>query len=491
MKVPLVKGLHRRTAAQVASVAAVSVVAVAAAAVFQPLAAGAAPAASHQTRNVVGSAGSSGLVLRLFGTTITGGFSDSAINADGSAASEASALLTPGLTSQARAAAGQVVSTGNRCATPALPGELASLLSINIACSSSSASSKDGYTEASSNAEVANISINLVKMLTSFKLPAIPGLPALPGAGSGSGAGLPSIPGLPSLNSVPVVGSLLGGVAGATTGKSAAKGSAAKGGGSSNPLSPLTSALESIFGPLPKLPGGISLSALINMITNSKASQLLDIQLGPASSSVVSHDGAGVAMSNASGAVISLLPGAGLDGAPLLKIVVGQASVKSVVGGALGHSYSVDNPALVSIQLSSILGTKVINLAPGQSDTLLAGTPLASTIAAGYGATATAPDGTESSKAAGVSLDLLEGAANGIDLNLATPTASVSPAASAPTKGGHPTTPPVTPVTVPGATTPHTGLAWAGATPYLVGTGLLGLMLFAAPRLRRLARIVR
>lgn len=487
MKVPLgKKGQRRRVAGKVASASAVVVVAVAAAAVFRPVPASASASSSHQTRGINASAGSQGLVLKLFGTTITGGFSNSAVNSGNAAASQAEAVLTPGLTavSEARAFEGQRHASLNHCGSPAIPSELASLLSISIACSSASASSINGWTSASSQAQVANISINLIKMLTSFKLPAIPGVPGLGSLGGSSKSGLPSLPGLPSLGSVPVVGSLLGG----SSSKSKSKGG---GSASSSPLSPVLSALEGVFGKLPKLPGGISLSSLINMITNSKASQLLDISLGPAESSVTSHDGAGVAQSSAQGAVISLLPGAGLDGAPLLKIVVGAATVKSVVGGAAGRSYSLDNPALVTIQISSILGSKTISLAPGQSETLLAGTPLASTIAAGYGTTATAPNGTESSRANGVTLDLLQGADQGVDLQLATPSASATPnVVAVPPRKGKPVPTPVPPTTpgqiaVPGATTPHTGLAWAGATPYLVGTGLLGLALFTLPRLRR------
>jgi hypothetical protein len=504
------RGTGASWAAKAAACGAVAITAAAASASFLPLAASAAPAKSHPVVTTVkgfsGIASTRSLVLDLFGTTITGGFSSAGINDGVAAASEAEGLLTPGLTSVSRANALQGEHTGantSHCASPSVPSQVAALLSISAACSqASSYSTKSGDAGASGSASVLTISVNLLGLLLHNQIPGLPGLGSIPGLGSlGKGAGLGSLPGLgslgkglPSLPKLPGLGSV-GGL-GSLTGGAKSKG----GSSGSSPLSPILSALQSVFGPLPKIPvAGISLSALINEITHSQATQLLKVVLGASQSSTSTSDGMGSAASSGGAVEIELLPGAGQGGRPLLDVEVGAASVKSVIGST-GHSYAVDNPSLISITLSSPLGTKVINLAPGQSQTLLAGTPLASTIAAGYGTTATAPDGTESSGAQAVTLDLLQGVQGGIGVTLASPDASATPPATSAHTSPVPTkTPPThtapTPsqgaTPVPSATSPHTGLVWAGAMPYLLGAGLFGMALLALPKTRRLARLLR
>jgi hypothetical protein len=407
--------------------AAAAVTATAASATFLPLAGAASTKSTgHKGGSVTvqgfsGIASSRALVLTLFGQTITGGFSSAGINDGVAAASEAEGLLTPGLVSASRANALQGQHTGSNvqhCATPSVPGQLAALISISISCSQSqSSSTKVGTASATSSSSVLTLSVNLLGLLLHNQSPGLGSLGSIGNLGGGLG-NLGSLGNLGKGLGLGSLGSLGKNLGSLGTGKLPIKlpklpalpialpGQSALGGlgsgsgvGSGNPLSPLLSALQSVFGPLPKIPvDGLSLSTLINEITHSHATQVLRVVLGGSQSAIYTDHGTGVAKSGGGAAEVDLLPGAGLDGAPLLKIAVGEAHVTSVIGAG-GHSFAVDNPSLVSITISSPLGSKVINIAPGQSQTLLAGTPLATTIAAGFGTTATDPNGTEHSTA--------------------------------------------------------------------------------------------
>jgi hypothetical protein len=500
------RGRGTSLAGMSAAVAAVAITSAAAIISFSPFgtAAGAATtraAVRHRhsvTRGFDGTATTRADTLTVFGAAVAGGAAAAVVEDGVAAASEAEALLTPGASSTSKANATQGMRAGahgQRCAAPAVPAQLASVVTTSVACSSAfSYSTRSGMAGATSQASAVTINVNLLGLLTQH-LPGLPGLPvSVPGVGKKPK--LPTLPVAPVVRghkAVPGVAKVGG--AGSTLPVAGGAAGGGNPGPSSQQLPPELAALQQVFGKLPKLPvGGLSLSDLLNEITGAKASQAVRIVLGAANTSALTNNGIGTTEAVAGGAEIDLLPGAGLGGAPLLKVLVGPARVTSVIAAG-GHSYAADTPAAVSVAVSSPAGSKVVNLAPGQSETLLAGTPLASTISAGYGTTSTSPDGTENATAQSVTVDLLQGVKGGVDLTLGTTDSAATPprtavtttvTAGAQTPAGMPAA-----SGVPGATSTHTGLAWAGATPYLLGTFLLGMLLLALPRSRRLVLALR
>ncbi|MDA8341082.1 MAG: hypothetical protein M0007_02490, partial [Actinomycetota bacterium] len=177
-------------------------------------------------------------------------------------------------------------------------------------------------------------------------------------------------------------------------------------------------------------------------------------------------------------------------------VTVGKATATSSLDrGTAAGTASVD-PGLVSITFgTAATGVHTVTIAPGQSQTFLAGTPLASTISVGSGSV-TQGTGAATAVAHGVTLDLLQGVDGGITVDLATAGTSVSGAAPA-APAALPFTPGTTtpspapapaPAQIVGATSVHTGEPWGGAAP-IVGVALAsGLALVYR---RRMVRIVR
>ncbi|MDQ4071148.1 MAG: hypothetical protein M3203_17005, partial [Actinomycetota bacterium] len=130
-----------------------------------------------------------------------------------------------------------------------------------------------------------------------------------------------------------------------------------------------------------------------------------------------------VATANAAGAQIDLLPGLTVGGAPLLSIIVGSARSTSVFERATARSTPAFDAAVARVRLGlPLLGGSVteIPVQLNQPLTLLAGTPLESTISLGAGRTVTDPNtGAVASYADGVSIQLLKGVNGGIGLELA------------------------------------------------------------------------
>jgi hypothetical protein len=254
--------------------------------------------------------------------------------------------------------------------------------------------------------------------------------------------------------------------------------------------SPLYTALQGVLGTLPTLPvGGLSLGSLLTTLGVSAASTtgLVSVNAGSSTSSVTTTATAETATSTDSGATINLLPGAGANGGPLVSITVGQASSTATLDRGTANGTATANPALVSVTVNTPLAPPVNEtVAVGATDTLLAGTPLASTIAVSSGTTTQAA-GSASATSHGVTLDLLTGVPGGpVTIDLATGTASVggvAPAAVVPA-----TTPPApaavvtpapapapAPAVVPGVTIVHTGEPWAGSLPLVFAALALAL----------------
>ncbi|HEX8771078.1 MAG TPA: hypothetical protein VF711_09965, partial [Acidimicrobiales bacterium] len=152
-----------------------------------------------------------------------------------------------------------------------------------------------------------------------------------------------------------------------------------------------------------------------------RATGLLSVRVGPSASAVTTNAGAVTAQSAAEGAEIDVLPGLALSGAPLITIIVGKANTVSTYDRGTGTSTPTFSPAIVDVKLGlPILGDITeIPVALGAPLTLLAGTPLESTISLGGGRTVNNADGTVGAVADGVSLQLLKGISGGIGVELA------------------------------------------------------------------------
>jgi hypothetical protein len=282
--------------------------------------------------------------------------------------------------------------------------------------------------------------------------------------------------------------------------------------------SPLAGALGQLFGSLPPLPsGGSPLGAVLGTVAQASSAQLaylVKVTVGSSSSSVNATPSAATADTQDTGVTVSLLGGIGASGGPLATVVIGSASTTSTLDRAAGTVKTSDTPAVVTVDVTPPVGAPAhLQIAPGASQTILAGTPLETTIAAGDGTAAATPgSGAGSASAEGVEVDALTsvgatdsaGTNGGVGVKVAgsSTSANVVAAAVTPTTAPPPAPAPAqTPTahtaaaTVPGVTTVHTGEYWAGPLPIALGAlaVLASLLLLRRPRgggrhLWRLAR---
>jgi len=265
-----------------------------------------------------------------------------------------------------------------------------------------------------------------------------------------------------------------------------------------DPGSTVASGLQSVLGALPSLPtGGTSLATVLQEVAkaaNAQLTSLVTANLGSSTSTVTATASTATATTQDSGSQLSLLDGLGAGGGPLLTVTVGPSSATTALDRSTGQVTASDSPAAVSATVDPPVGsTQTVSIAPGQSQTFLAGTPLETTVAVGSGS-ATPGSGKGSASATGISIDALPSAGagatgtdGGLKIVLGAATTSVTGAVPAVTAAATPTTAPPAPVTatVPGATTVHTGEFWSGTLPVvLFGLSLLvGLGLVARRRL--------
>lgn len=142
---------------------------------------------------------------------------------------------------------------------------------------------------------------------------------------------------------------------------------------------------------------------------------LATVHVGDTISSVTTEAGKVTALATAKGGEVDVLPGLTAIGAPLLSIVLGSAAATSTFDRSTGQAAAAFDPSLLTVQLLGI----TVPVGLGAPVTLLAGTPLESTISIGAGRTISNPDGTVGAVADGVSLQLLKGITGGITLELA------------------------------------------------------------------------
>jgi hypothetical protein len=338
-----------------------------------------------RAESFIATAAARGLDLNLFGTHVTIGQSSAVVSTPSSAkASGAGVALVSGTVSSSEVTQPDQTQAPAKSCVLNLP--VASLLSLNLACGESRVDTHNASPTAFANGSVASADVTGLTVLQ----PVLDLLQSL-------------------LNALlPVVDQTVGTVV--------------------NALGPT---LGNILGPLA---GNLGLgststvapvSSLVNNLLDGvkKATGLLSIKLGDSTAQAVTTAGAVTATANAAGAQIDLLPGLALGGAPLLSVIVGQAKSVSTFDRGTAKSTPTFDAAVARVRLGlPLLGAGItdIPIQLNQPLTLLAGTPLESTITLGGGRTTTDPTtGSVASYADGVSIQLLKGLNGGIGLELA------------------------------------------------------------------------
>src|SRR4051794_21305638 len=220
---------------------------------------------------------------------------------------------------------------------------------------------------------------------------------------------------------------------------------------------PLQQALNPIIGQLPQ---GTTVQDLITSVLKT---QTLSTTVGEANSSVVTDAGTVTSTASSAGAVIKLLPTPSINGAPstdpVATIRIGSAKATAIYNRSAGTSSATQDPAIVSIAFNPTLGLPPVSVAVNSPVTILAGTPLETTINVAGGTSKTNPDGSATATADGVSVQALKGLpGGGITLQLAHAEAAVNGTKAVVTPPA-----PATPVAV----TPRGELPRTGGTPRL------------------------
>jgi hypothetical protein len=341
------------------------------------------PAGAQQTETIVtapeafvASASARGLAISLLNNPITVGVSGALIDSSPKAQGQgAGVLLSPGTVANAL-----VTTSGGSQTPPAaclLNLPLLGLLTVLTACGQAQATIPNGLPQAGGAGSVAAIDIG-GSLLTPL---------------------------------IDQVGALVGQTVGAV-------------------ITPLTTLLGGLLNPL---------LGSLNLDLNSTVQQLLDglkratgllsIRLGSSTAQATTTAAKVNATAIAQGGTIEVLPGLSALGAPLATIVVGDAKasvdVTRPAANQGGQAAAVATPsfdaALVRVKLGiPLLGNITdIPISLGAPLTLLAGTPLESTISIGGGSTADGPNGTKVAVADGVSVQLLKGLSGGVAIQLA------------------------------------------------------------------------
>jgi hypothetical protein len=379
------------------------------------------------------------LSISAFGTTLTGGDSTIAADTTPNADAVGSGQLLPSVSGSQHATAtapGQNQNLPQTCASPAIPPPLSTYLSAGLGCGSAQAAiDGNGLPSAGSAGSVAQLT-----------------------AGAGS-----------ALTQIITAGS------------------------------PVFIALQGVLGTLPTPPaGGISLGDLLTQLglTVAQTTGLATISAGTSTGSVSTTATSATATNTSSGGTIAILPGAGGSGLPAASITLGAATTTATLDRTGGAGTATASPSVVTVTINDpVTGSNTITLAPGQSQTLLAGTPLASTISVGSSNTTQGP-GSATATAQGVVLSLLTGLpGGGITIDLASSNASVTgaalaaavtpPAAAPPAPAAPPAGAPIA-----GVTAVHTGEPWGGSLPIIAVALVAGLGLIYRRRLAALVPVV-
>ena len=418
--------------------------------------------ASASATGMSASATAAGLEINLFGNAITGGKATVCVNDNDTSnagtacdqqaaqyvAAEGSGTLTPALVGDAKATASgpnTSQSSPETCSqlSGSTPAGTPVSVSLEVACGQASASiDANGNGKGSAAGKVAGLEVNLSSLVNQI----------IQGGGSQLFGAVNQV--LTQVN-----GSPLGGT----------------------PLGALTQGVQQ------------AVSNLQTVVQQSPAPDTLDVEIGPASASIDMTGSTPTATSEGETLDVKILPGVGEIGpnltggtpAPLVEIKIAPAQSTSTFNGTSWTATGHGSVATISLNIPGF--NQTIDVAPGQQQDILAGTPLETTIDLGSAST---NGGT--SQAVGAQVDLLKGVQNGILLNLGqTSSAGGTQAAPAPAAAAAQSSPaapaaaqPIAPATSPTAV--HTGEWWSGSLPLLAVLAAFGAGLIGWPRLRRM-----
>ena len=253
------------------------------------------------------------------------------------------------------------------CAGIALPELISSILSIGVACGSSSASIADGLLNSVATGQVGDIELSVNNLLAPL--------------------------GLNNLTETLPIGGLV------------------------NSLLGITNALN-----LPALPIKVDdlLSTVLDSVLDTKT---LSVTIGDAKSTVTNTVNTVTAAAHSAALDIKILPlpklGGIIQNTPLLEVLVGEASATATYDRLTGLPVGDPkfDPAIVRVKGLLFPGDG-LKIALGQDLTLLAGTPLESTIKLGSGKIVDDGEFGKKAVADGVAIELLKGISGGIVLNL-------------------------------------------------------------------------
>jgi hypothetical protein len=335
------------------------------------IAAFAAPAAHADTPEAFSATGTArALHISVLGQDATFGVTDGNVGAPLTAvANAAGQLLQPATLSKVALSSDN--STGSdptngqqRCAVPALPDPLGTILKTDLACSLAKADITKGLPNATSTAGVASVAVNAQTLLNGV------------------------------LGSTPLGTLQLGNTVNQVT----------------DALQPVLNAISSATSQAPvQLDPQTTITDLLNSLTTQ---QTLSLSLGNSTSDLTTVANTLTSTSQALGGQIKILPIAALNNTPLATITVGSSKTSAVYDRAKGAGTASFDPALVTVDLAPVLGLPAnlshLSVAPGQTITILQGTPLESTITIADGHTTTAGK-SASAVADGVSVQLFKG----------------------------------------------------------------------------------
>jgi hypothetical protein len=331
----------------------------------------AAPAAHADTPEAFSGTGTArALHISVLGQDATFGVTDGNVGAPLTAvANAAGQLLQPASLSKVslssdNSTASDPTNGEQRCAVPALPAPLGTILDIKAACSLAKADITKGLPNATSSAGVANVAVNAQTLLNGV------------------------------LGNTPLGSLQLGDTVNQVT----------------DALQPVLNAVSSATSQAPvQLDPQTTITDLLNSLTTQ---QTVSLSLGNSTSNLTTVANTLTSTSQALGGQIKILPIAALNNTPLATITVGSSKTSAAYDRAKGAGTASFDPALVTVDLAPLLGLPAnlshLSVAPGQTITILQGTPLESTITIADGHTETVG---KSAKAVsdGVSVQLFKG----------------------------------------------------------------------------------
>ena len=389
---------------------------------------GVAPASADTSERLVGVSAGRALDLSLLGQKLSFGDATGSVKSTLDPLAKAAGQVLPSLVGATSATTGTgTKQDGETCGLPQLPDPLGDVLDLGVACSTSVASVVNGLGSTNANGYVASLGLDAGSLLETL--------------------GLPNV-----LADVPIA----------------------------ELTDPVQAALAPLTGPLAEATGidlDTTVDTVEDLLNQLLTTRVLDVSLGKATSSVLTTASSLTSTGTAEGATIKLAPIATpLGEIPLAVIKIGSSQATASYDRQSAKAVPSFSAALVTIDLAPALGLPAalshIEIAPGQTQTILAGTPLESTIRIADGRVESLADGGVKAIADGVSLELLKGIGasspaamdGGVVLQLAHSEAEVA---------GAPAT------STPAQVLAQTSLPRTGGTPWIpmAGIGILAIAL--------------